>query len=65
MFLLLIFDKQNNEIKTPSKLLHIYQFDKMKDMIKLSNGKINYYDVRRTGDPKYNTRRGQYRVIKI
>ena len=61
MFVLIVFaDLQRTSI------VNILRFQKMKDIISLTNGKVNYYDVRRNqSSMKYVTQKSLFEVVKI
>jgi len=61
MFVLIVFaDLQRTSI------LNVLKFKKMKDIISLTNGKVNYYDVRRNhANRKYLTQKSLFEVVKI
>ena len=49
-----------------SSILKIAKFRKMKDIIKITDNKVNYYDVRRNNDTlKYRCAKSIYQVVKI
>ena len=60
-FVLIIFSDRNR-----STVLKIMKFKKMKDIINLTDGLVNYYDVRRNNDLiKYHTKKSIFQVVKI
>ena len=48
-----------------SSVIKIAKFNKMKDIIKITNNKVNYYDVRRIQTTKYRSFKNLFQVIKI
>ena len=48
-----------------SSVIKIAKFNKMKDIIKITNNKVNYYDVRRRQTTKYRSFKNIFQVIKI
>ena len=48
-----------------SSVIKIAKFNKMKDIIKITNNKVNYYDVRRRQTTKYRSLKNLFQVIKI
>lgn len=48
-----------------SSVIKIAKFNKMKDIIKITNNKVNYYDVRRRQATKYRSFKNLFQVIKI
>lgn len=60
-FVLIIFSNCERDA-----ILHVMKFQRMKDIIKLTNNRVNYYDVRRNHDAiKYKTRKSMFEVLKI
>ena len=60
-FILIIF----SDIERTS-ILKILRFRLMKDIIKITNNKVNYYDVRRNDAKiKYRSEKSMFQVIKV
>ena len=60
-FILIIFANRQR-----TAVARIMKFRKMKDIISLTNGRVNYYDVRRNhGVMKYDTIKSLFQVIKV
>ena len=60
-FVLIIFSDRHR-----SNVLKIMKFKKMKDIINLTDGLVNYYDVRRNNALiKYHTKKSIFQVVKI
>ena len=60
-FILIIFgDMQRKTV------IEILRFKRMKDIIAITNNRVNYYDVRRNHDTiKYKTKKSLFQVIKV
>lgn len=58
-FILLIFDSIDRE-----SVVKMIQFKKMKDIIQVTNNRVNYYDVRRS-NIKYRTKKSIFQVVKV
>ena len=60
-FVLIIFANRQR-----TAVARILKFRKMKDIIALTNGRVNYYDVRRNQDVmKYDTIKSLFQVVKV
>ena len=60
-FVLIIFANRQR-----TAVASILKFRKMKDIITLTNGRVNYYDVRRNQDVmKHHTRKSLFQVVKV
>ena len=58
-FILLIFDSIDRE-----SVVKMIQFKKMKDIIQVTNNRVNYYDVRRP-NIQYRTKNSIFQVVKV
>ena len=60
-FVLIIFANRHR-----TAVAGVLKCKKMKDIIALTNGRVNYYDVRRKHDVmKYDTRKSLFQVVKV
>ena len=59
-FVLIIFANRHR-----TAVAGVLKFKKMKDIIALTNGRVNYYDVRRKHLMKYDTRKSLFQVVKV